>query len=158
MGSSQLVQHVKRLAARVSARAPMTNLRRERREGEHEDLLSINYRNLIVHFSYVASLEARVEKLHRRIAYAQSRKASVIMHEGLEPQPAVADRKDSLAQIRSAIHEKAARRREAIDVNELVSDFGLMFVEYPLFPCLQINEILGRSTLQLVISRPPLQI
>lgn len=37
------------------------------------------------------------------------------------------DRKDSLAAIRAAIQGKAARRREATDVNELVSDFGFMF-------------------------------
>jgi hypothetical protein len=36
------------------------------------------------------------------------------------------DRKDSLATIRAAIHGKAARRREAADVNELVSDFGFL--------------------------------
>ena len=38
------------------------------------------------------------------------------------------DRKDSLATIRAAIHGKAARRREAADVNELVSDFGFLSV------------------------------
>jgi hypothetical protein len=38
------------------------------------------------------------------------------------------DRKDSLAVIRAAIHGKAARRREAADVNELVSDFGFLWV------------------------------
>lgn len=36
------------------------------------------------------------------------------------------ERKDSLAVIRAAIHGKAARRREAADVNELVSDFGFL--------------------------------
>lgn len=37
-----------------------------------------------------------------------------------------ADRKDSLATIRAAIHRKAARRRENSDVNSLVSDFGYL--------------------------------
>lgn len=76
--------------------------------------------------SYVASLESRVEKLERRINYARSRKASVAMHDGefLE----VPDRRDSLATIRAAIHGKAARRRELADVNELVSDFGFLWV------------------------------
>ncbi len=77
--------------------------------------------------SYVASLESRVEKLERRLAYARSRKASVAMHDGDEPVEAP-DRKDSLATIRAAIHGKAARRREAADVNELVSDFGFLLV------------------------------
>jgi hypothetical protein len=75
----------------------------------------------------VASLESRIEKLEKRIAFAKSRKASVAMHDGEYPvEPA--DRKDSLATIRAAIHGKAARRREAADVNELVSDFGFLSV------------------------------
>lgn len=48
------------------------------------------------------------------------------MHGGDEEPSAPADRKDSLATIRAAIHEKAAKRREATDVNELVSDFGFL--------------------------------
>jgi hypothetical protein len=75
--------------------------------------------------SYVASLESRIRKLEKRIAYARSRKASVAMHDGDEPTE-VPDRKDSLATIRAAIHGKAARRREAADVDELVSDFGFL--------------------------------
>lgn len=77
--------------------------------------------------SYVASLESRVEKLEKRLAYARSRKASVAMHDVDEPVEAP-DRKDSLATLRAAIHGKAARRREAADVNELVSDFGFLWV------------------------------
>ncbi|KFX94683.1 hypothetical protein O988_06151 [Pseudogymnoascus sp. VKM F-3808] len=78
--------------------------------------------------SYVASLESRVEKLEKRIQYAKLRKASVTMHEGDSPPMTPPDRKDSLAAIRAAIQGKAARRREATDVNELVSDFGFMTV------------------------------
>jgi hypothetical protein len=48
------------------------------------------------------------------------------MHEGDEQTEGSNDRKDSLATIRAAIHGKAARRREATDVNELVSDFGFL--------------------------------
>jgi hypothetical protein len=48
------------------------------------------------------------------------------MHEGEAPPPEPADRKDSLATIRAAIHDKAARKRETTDVNELVSDFGFL--------------------------------
>lgn len=78
--------------------------------------------------SYVASLESRIEKLERRIAFARSRKASVAMHEEDEAPTEPPDRKDSLATIRAAIHGKAARRRETTDVNELVSDFGFLYV------------------------------
>ena len=74
----------------------------------------------------MASLESRVEKLEKRIQYAKARKASVVMHDNEGPLAQPADRKDSLAAIRAAIHGKAARRREAVDVNELVSDFGFM--------------------------------
>ncbi|KAB5536016.1 fungal-specific transcription factor domain-containing protein [Coniochaeta sp. 2T2.1] len=77
--------------------------------------------------SYVAALELRIEKLERRLAYARSRKASVAMHESDIPLPN-ADRKDSLATIRAAIHRKAARKRENSDVNALVSDFGYLSV------------------------------
>jgi hypothetical protein len=70
-------------------------------------------------------LESRVDKLEKKLAYARSRKASVAMHDVDEP-PEIPDRKDSLATIRAAIHGKAARRREAADVNELVSDFGFL--------------------------------
>ncbi|KAL3420676.1 fungal specific transcription factor domain-containing protein [Phlyctema vagabunda] len=77
--------------------------------------------------SYVASLESRVEKLERRLAYARSRKASVAMHDADEPAEE-SNRKDSLATIRAAIHGKAARKREVADVNELVSDFGFLSV------------------------------
>ena len=49
------------------------------------------------------------------------------MHDTDEPTEPP-DRKDSLATIRAAIHSKAARRREAADVNELVSDFGFLWV------------------------------
>lgn len=88
---------------------------------------------MLIGSSYVASLESRVEKLEKRLAYARSRKASVAMHDGDEPVE-TPDRKDSLATIRAAIHGKAARRREAADVNELVSDFGFLLVSYvPLF-------------------------
>lgn len=75
--------------------------------------------------SYVASLESRVEKLEKRLAYARLRKASVAMHD-VDTPTELPDRKDSLATIRAAIHGKAARKREAADVNELVSDFGFL--------------------------------
>ena len=54
------------------------------------------------------------------------------MHEG-EPVESTesADRKDSLATIRAAIHGKAARKRETTDVNELVSDFGFLLASRP---------------------------
>lgn len=85
--------------------------------------------SLLTSLSYVAALELRIEKLERRLAFARSRKASVANHEhdgplsdGHTPQ----DRKDSLANIRAAIHRKAERKRENSDVNALISDFGYL--------------------------------
>lgn len=83
----------------------------------------------LIMISYVAALELRIEKLDRRLQFAKSRKASVVQHESdgtdasAVPQ---ADRRDSMASIRAAIHRKAARNRENSDVNSLVSDFGFL--------------------------------
>lgn len=78
-------------------------------------------------FSYVAALELRIEKLERRLQYAKTRKASLGYQ---EPDLAVLaendDRRDSMANIRAAIHRKAARNRENSDVNSIVSDFGYL--------------------------------
>jgi hypothetical protein len=126
MASCQPVRLVRSQEDQVNAQVQMTNLPREKREGLWPATLNQTTKSPTLMFSsYVASLESRVEKLERRIAYARSRKASVAMHEADEPTEPP-DRKDSLATIRAAIHGKAARRREAADVNELVSDFGFL--------------------------------
>ncbi len=73
------------------------------------------------------------------------------MHDGEEPVEAP-DRKDSLATIRAAIHGKAARRREAADVNELVSDFGFLLVACVYSFNTSQLIVIGRSMPPLVIS------
>ncbi|KAK4175759.1 putative Zn(II)2Cys6 cluster transcripitional activator [Triangularia setosa] len=80
--------------------------------------------------SWVAALEARLEKLDRRLNHARSRKASVALHESDENTITVQDseRRDSLVNITAAIRRKAARTREKADFNTLVSDFGLLTV------------------------------
>jgi hypothetical protein len=108
-----------------NAQVPMINSQRVKRGGLSRSFKCLFLCCELIVPSYVASLESRVEKLERKIAYARSRKASVAMHDADEPIQAP-DRKDSLATIRAAIHGKAARRREAADVNELVSDFGFL--------------------------------
>ncbi|KAI0165657.1 fungal-specific transcription factor domain-containing protein [Xylariaceae sp. FL1272] len=79
--------------------------------------------------SYVAALELRIEKMERRLAFARSRKASLVQH-GTELLPPIPEtgRKDSLAAIRDAIYRKAARSRENSDVNSLMSDFGFLSI------------------------------
>lgn len=77
--------------------------------------------------SYVAALELRIEKLERRLQYAKTRKASLGYQEpDLSVLAEHVDRRDSMANIRAAIHRKAARNRENSDVNSLVSDFGFL--------------------------------
>jgi hypothetical protein len=128
MASSQHVRPVRNRGGLANAQALMISSRKERREGWSIPGRAFqHHRSLrLTHLSYVASLESRVEKLEKRLAFARLRKASVAMHDGEEPE--TPDRKDSLATIRAAIHGKAARRREAADVNELVSDFGFLSV------------------------------
>lgn len=76
--------------------------------------------------SYVASLESRIEKLEKRLIDAQRRRSSISMDENNDP--ASPDRKSSLATVRGAAQDTAAKRRETTDVNELVSDFGFLCV------------------------------
>lgn len=80
--------------------------------------------------SYVAALELRIEKLQSRLAFAKMRKDSVAVKDtdNLIITTDQSTRKDSYADIRAAIHRKAARSREKEDVEILVSDFGYMFV------------------------------
>lgn len=82
--------------------------------------------------SYVAALELRIEKLNNRLAFAKMRKDSVAVKD-IDALTSTADqstRKDSYADIRAAIHRKAARNREKEDVELLVSDFGYMCVSH----------------------------
>lgn len=127
MASYLLARPARRPDERASALPPMTSSPVERKEGS----LGFAHPNfcpglLLMMCSYVAALELRIEKLERRLAYARSRKASVALHEQEVPASMEADRKDSLATIRAAIHRKAARKRENSDVNSLVSDFGYL--------------------------------
>lgn len=123
MANCQHVQLVKNPDVQENAPARMINSQKEKSEGISSFSQSCHTAEPFP--SYVASLESRVEKLEKRLAYARLRKASVAMHDCDDPIEAP-DRKDSLATIRAAIHGKAARRREAADVNELVSDFGFL--------------------------------
>lgn len=77
--------------------------------------------------SFVASLEARIDKLQKRLDFAKARKQSVVMSDVNDPVGEVTDRKDSLARIRGAIRGSAARRKEASDMDQLVSDFGFLY-------------------------------
>lgn len=68
--------------------------------------------------SYVASLETRVEKLQRQIAEAKARNATANVLDMVAAQPFLAP---------PVFHGGGkVRRKEAQDVNDLVSDFGFL--------------------------------
>jgi hypothetical protein len=75
--------------------------------------------------SYVATLEAKLERLEKKIAEARSRrKSSTIMLDYDTATP----RRSSVETVRGLkpVSKRAARRKEASDIDELVSDFGLL--------------------------------
>lgn len=77
--------------------------------------------------SYVATLEARVEKLEKKIEEAKARRQSSLTM--LDYDPASTPRKLSTDTIKRPVESKrAARRRELFNIDSLVSDFGLLSV------------------------------
>ena len=75
--------------------------------------------------SYVATLESRVEKLEKKIAEARARrKSSSVLMQDSSSTP----RRTSIDTVKAhkPISKRAARRKEALDIDELVSDFGLL--------------------------------
>ena len=78
--------------------------------------------------SYVATLESRLEKLEKKIAEARARRksSSVLMQDSMSSTP----RRTSVDTLKAPkpVSKRAARRKEALDIDELVSDFGLLLV------------------------------
>ncbi|KAF2866451.1 fungal-specific transcription factor domain-containing protein [Massariosphaeria phaeospora] len=76
--------------------------------------------------SYVATLEARVERLEKKITEARARRksSSILMHDAETATP----RRTSVDTLKAPrpVSKRAARRKEALDIDELVSDFGLL--------------------------------
>lgn len=76
--------------------------------------------------SYVATLEARVERLEKKIAEERARRksSSILMLDAESAAP----RRTSVETVKGvkSISKRAARRKEALDIDELVSDFGLL--------------------------------
>ncbi|KAI8942819.1 hypothetical protein NX059_000862 [Plenodomus lindquistii] len=79
--------------------------------------------------SYVATLESKVERLEKRIAEARARRKSstVLMLDMSEPSTPRRASSDTVKAVRP-ISKRAARRKEAFDIDNLVSDFGLLAV------------------------------
>ena len=70
--------------------------------------------------SYISSLEARVEKLEKQIAHAKDRKTFATMTDAI-PGPATTP-----LQVHLDGRLQRTQRKEASDVDELVSDFGFL--------------------------------
>jgi hypothetical protein len=72
--------------------------------------------------SYVATLEARVERLERKIGEARARrKSSLAMLDAV-----ISPRRQSVDEKNKPKNLRAARRKELSDIDELVSDFGFL--------------------------------
>ena len=67
----------------------------------------------------MAALESRIEKLEKKLAQARSRKSSVTMT-GMTATPLEA------VPPASQSSNRASSKRETVDMEELVSDFGYM--------------------------------
>ena len=76
--------------------------------------------------SYVATLESKVERLEKKMAEARARRKSstTLMHDADNATP----RRASVETVKGVkpVNKRAARRKEASDIDELVSDFGLL--------------------------------
>ena len=70
--------------------------------------------------NYVASLETRIEKLERQLSDARERKISVTMLDLNLQQPAPSPAS------RPVSRKPKSQRKEAADVDDLVSDFGFL--------------------------------
>jgi hypothetical protein len=75
--------------------------------------------------SYVATLEARVEKLEKKLAEQRARrKSSVLM---LDMSETSTPRRTSVDTVKAKpVSQRAARRKEAVEIDDLVSGFGLL--------------------------------
>lgn len=80
--------------------------------------------------SYVATLEARVEKLEKKIAEAKARRKSSVMmfdaDDASTPRKLSVDMLANRPSERQPVSARAARRKEAHNIDNLVSDFGLL--------------------------------
>ncbi|KAF2182361.1 Zn(II)2Cys6 cluster transcripitional activator [Zopfia rhizophila CBS 207.26] len=79
--------------------------------------------------SYVATLEARVERLEKKIVEARARrKSSSVLMQDIDSVTARRTSTDTLKATPKPLSKRAARKKEASDIDDLVSDFGLLAV------------------------------
>ncbi|KAF4556914.1 Fungal specific transcription factor domain-containing protein 59 [Elsinoe fawcettii] len=77
--------------------------------------------------SYVSTLETKIEKLERRLREVQQRKSSVISMSEVDTEQVRAGAQ-ALRETNTPKNQRAAKRKEARDIDELVSDFGYLTV------------------------------
>lgn len=75
----------------------------------------------------MSTLETRVEKLERRIREAHQRKSSVISMPDQDTPPNEADSRYVPAVPTTLSGGKADKRRERLEIDDLVSDFGYLY-------------------------------
>ncbi|KAJ6200793.1 Zn(II)2Cys6 cluster transcripitional activator [Bipolaris maydis] len=79
--------------------------------------------------SYVATLESRVEKLEKKIQEARARrKSSVIIMQDTSDDSTPRRASTDTLKATKPVSQRATRQREASDIDDLVSDFGLLAV------------------------------
>jgi hypothetical protein len=76
--------------------------------------------------SYVATLEARVEKLEKRINDARIRRKSSVAMPDYDTSAAPRRTSVETVKVSKPLSKRAQRRKENADIDELVSDFGLL--------------------------------
>ncbi|KAL5117855.1 hypothetical protein ACEQ8H_004173 [Pleosporales sp. CAS-2024a] len=82
--------------------------------------------------SYVATLEARVERLEKKLAEQRARRKSSTLMPDVSDTPTPTPRRTSVDTVKAKpISQRAAKRNEALEIDDLVSGFGLLYVVWP---------------------------
>jgi hypothetical protein len=76
--------------------------------------------------SYVATLEARVERLEKRLAEQRARRKSSVLMVDMSENNSTPRRTSADTVKGKPVSQRAARRKEAVEIDDLVSGFGLL--------------------------------
>ncbi|KAH5983218.1 hypothetical protein HBI82_231960 [Parastagonospora nodorum] len=78
--------------------------------------------------SYVATLEARVERLEKRLTEQRARRKSSVLMVDMSENNSTPRRTSADTVKGKPVSQRAARRKEAVEIDDLVSGFGLLAV------------------------------
>ena len=76
--------------------------------------------------SYVATLEARVERLEKRLTEQRARRKSSVLMVDMSENNSTPRRTSADTVKGKPVSQRAARRKEAVEIDDLVSGFGLL--------------------------------